>query len=550
MAQEEMAGSEGAYRLIFDANPQPMWVFDLETLRFLAVNDAALRRYGWSRAEFLSMTLEDIRPPEEVPALRRALAETPTGPYRGIWRHRTKDGFDLDVEVTSEDLTFAARPARLVVAVDVTEARRNEAQFRFLAEHVEDAIFRFRFSPTLGFEYVSQACTRLTGYSPEEYYADPKLAVNTLHPDDVPVALALMDTAELPTEPVVLRVRRKDGALVWVEQRVTPINDPDGTRTGVIGVAHDVTDRVLLEAQLRMLATEDTLTGLRNRRGFLLLAVQLLALTQRTGTGATLLYFDVNGLKEINDTYGHAAGDAALMTVADLLRETFRDSDVVGRVGGDEFCVLAAEGSGGNDEALGRFERVLQRHNAETDRPYPLSVTLGTAEADVSGPVSIEDLMAAADAAMYQRKARNDRSQPRATPVASSPEPSGGPSTGHLRVLLADDLAEMRLMLRLTLERDERIRVVGEASDGAEALRLAEELHPDVVVLDLRMPNAHGAQVLPGIRPHAREIIVFTVVAPGAETAHAMSLGADVCINKPDFRSVARTISSLASESQ
>jgi diguanylate cyclase (GGDEF)-like protein/PAS domain S-box-containing protein len=547
-----MAGSDGAYRLLFDANPQPMWVFDLETLRFLAVNDAALGRYGWSRAEFLSMTLEDIRPPKEVPGLLRALVETPSGPYRGTWRHRTKDGSDLDVEVTSEELTFDARPARLVVAVDVTEARRNEAQFRFLAEHVEDAIFRYRFSPTLGFEYVSQACTRLTGYSPEEYYADPKLAVNTLHPDDVPVALALMDAAELPTEPVVLRVRRKDGALVWVEQRVTPIQDPDGTRTGVIGVAHDVTDRVLLETQLRMLATEDALTGLRNRRGFLLLAVPLLALTQRTGTGATLLYFDVNGLKVINDTYGHAAGDTALMTVADLLRETFRDSDVVGRVGGDEFCVLAAEGSGGKDvlEALGRFERVLERHNAEADRPYPLSVTFGTAEADVSGPVAIEDLVAAADAAMYERKARNGRSQPRAALVASSPEPNGDPPTDHLRVLLADDLAEMRLMLRLTLERDERIRVVGEASDGAEALRLAEELHPDVVVLDLRMRNAHGLQVLPRIRPHAREIIVFTVVAQGAETAHALSLGADLCINKPDFRSVARTISSLASQAR
>ena len=266
MEQAEVAGSDGAYRLLFDANPQPMWVFDLETLRFLAVNDAALRRYGYSRTEFLSMTVKDIRPPEEVPALLRALADVPAGAYRGTWRHRTKDGADIDVEVSSEELTFAGRPARLVVGVDVTQLRRNEAQLRFLAERVDDAIFRFRFAPTLGFEYVSQACTRLTGYSPEEYYADPDLAVKTLHPDDVPLALALMDAEEPPTEPVVLRVRRKDGVLVWIEQRVTPIEDPDGTRSGVIGVARDITDRVLLETQLRMLATEDVLTGLRNRR--------------------------------------------------------------------------------------------------------------------------------------------------------------------------------------------------------------------------------------------------------------------------------------------
>src|SRR5205807_7888042 len=94
--------SEGAYQLLFDAHPQPMWVFDLETLRFLAVNDAAVRRYGYSREEFLSMTVKDIRPPEDVPRLLRELARMSPGEYRGTWRHRTQDGSDLDIEVTSQ----------------------------------------------------------------------------------------------------------------------------------------------------------------------------------------------------------------------------------------------------------------------------------------------------------------------------------------------------------------------------------------------------------------------------------------------------------------
>ena len=121
--------SEERHRKLFDNNPHPTWVFDRETLRFLAVNAAAVSRYGYSRDEFLAMTLKDIRPPEDVPALLEAVNILGDEVERhGTWRHRLKDGSIIDVSNTSYSLTFLGRPARVVVVVDVTEAKRAEEE--------------------------------------------------------------------------------------------------------------------------------------------------------------------------------------------------------------------------------------------------------------------------------------------------------------------------------------------------------------------------------------------------------------------------------------
>jgi PAS domain S-box-containing protein len=128
-AEEALRTSEERYRLLFESNPHPMWVYDLETLAFLAVNDAAVRHYGYSRDEFLAMTLKDIRPPEDVPALVENVSRVTEGlDEAGVWRHRKKDGMIIDVEITSHTLAFAGRRAEIVLAHDVTERRRMEAE--------------------------------------------------------------------------------------------------------------------------------------------------------------------------------------------------------------------------------------------------------------------------------------------------------------------------------------------------------------------------------------------------------------------------------------
>ncbi len=128
-SEEALRASEERYRLLFESNPHPMWVYDLETLAFLAVNDAAVRHYGYGHGEFLTMTLKDIRPPEDVPALLENVSQVTKGlDEAGVWRHRKKDGTVIDVEITSHTLTFAGRRAEIVLAHDVTERRKMETE--------------------------------------------------------------------------------------------------------------------------------------------------------------------------------------------------------------------------------------------------------------------------------------------------------------------------------------------------------------------------------------------------------------------------------------
>jgi PAS domain S-box-containing protein len=130
-AEEELLQSEQRYRLLFERNPQPMWVFDLETLFFLEVNDAAIQHYGYAREEFLAMTIKDIRPAEDIPnLLANVSGVTSQHEDAGIWKHRKKDGTIIDVEITAHELTFYGRHAQLVLAYDVTERGTLEEQFR------------------------------------------------------------------------------------------------------------------------------------------------------------------------------------------------------------------------------------------------------------------------------------------------------------------------------------------------------------------------------------------------------------------------------------
>ncbi|HYJ46548.1 MAG TPA: diguanylate cyclase [Pyrinomonadaceae bacterium] len=159
------------------------------------------------------------------------------------------------------------------------------------------------------------------------------------------------------------------------------------------------------EAQLRSLALTDDMTGLYNHRGFFNLVAHHFKGARRTGASSLIFYFDLDGLKRINDTYGHQEGSRAIAATAQVLRETFRESDIIGRLGGDEFAVLAANASAaGINELTARLWENLRLYNEQDILKHPLSLSLGVicVAADSSSP--IEELIARADAAMYEHK--------------------------------------------------------------------------------------------------------------------------------------------------
>lgn len=170
-------------------------------------------------------------------------------------------------------------------------------------------------------------------------------------------------------------------------------------------LAHTAARLAEQQAALRELALVDPLTGLHNRRAFMELADHEMAVCRRTDRDTTLLYIDLDHLKLVNDRHGHAEGDRLIYETANLLRHVFRGSDIVARIGGDEFCVLLARDTESDGAAaLQRLDGALGERNARGDLPHRIELSVGIASCDPGAPHTIDDLIADADRAMYRQK--------------------------------------------------------------------------------------------------------------------------------------------------
>lgn len=234
--------------------------------------------------------------------------------------------------------------------------------------------------------------------------------------DVVLVALSLPDAQGLdvlieaqqtaPTVPLVALSGTPDSSLATQALQLgaqdflvkSEINPEQLARSVCFAIA-----RQQAQLHLRSLSLMDELTGLHNRRGFISLAEQHLKLSARQGVRCALIFIDVDELKHINDNFGHRAGDYALQEVAVLLRQCFRQSDIIGRLGGDEFCILLSD-SGQNGDLLARkrLMRLVSRNNENSERRYALSISLGMVS--VNGPRELEQQINRADALMYEHK--------------------------------------------------------------------------------------------------------------------------------------------------
>jgi diguanylate cyclase (GGDEF)-like protein/PAS domain S-box-containing protein len=204
------------------------------------------------------------------------------------------------------------------------------------------------------------------------------------------------------------------GETYFYDLTVEPLRDAAGAVIGVTCAASDVTDRKRMEESLHAMTMVDDLTGVYNRRGFMTLADQQLKLARRAKSPIILLYIDLDNLKRVNDSLGHQEGDILLSRTAIVLRRSFREADVLARIGGDEFAVLAVEATRKSIETpLRRLRINLDADNALVDDTHRLVLTTGLACYDPADPRTLEKLLSEADRDMYERK-RQKRTSPRA----------------------------------------------------------------------------------------------------------------------------------------
>jgi diguanylate cyclase (GGDEF)-like protein len=171
-----------------------------------------------------------------------------------------------------------------------------------------------------------------------------------------------------------------------------------------------IAERARMEEKLRTMSTTDELTGLYNRRGFLTLANQQLKVANRMKRGVLLIYADVDGLKFINDWFGHQDGDLILVEIANLLNNVFRESDIIARMGGDEFVVFSIETTNVDVETIrNRFDKHLEDYNAKRSNANRISLSAGIVYYKQEHPYSLNEILNRADQLMYEQKKHNRR---------------------------------------------------------------------------------------------------------------------------------------------
>jgi diguanylate cyclase (GGDEF)-like protein/PAS domain S-box-containing protein len=272
-----------------------------------------------------------------------------------------------------------------------------------VVESTGDAIFTTALDGTI--EHWNPGAEQVYGYSAEEIIGrDIATLADGERKDELIEAVALAAQGERIQQFETVNLT-KQNRQIHIALTMCPVMRPGGRVRSISVTARDVSENVALREELINLSLVDALTGLNNRRGFYHLASQQLKVARRTDNSALLIFADIDRMKWINDTLGHKAGDGALIEAADVLRDTFRESDILGRIGGDEFAVLAIEvDPAESEDILERLQNTVELRNAETARKYELALSLGIVTCHPDRNAALEDLMAEADERMYEHK--------------------------------------------------------------------------------------------------------------------------------------------------
>ncbi len=409
-------GQPAALRFDTLVEQSPTGVYVVQDERFVYANPQLGRIFGYEPAELLRLaSVLDVVHPMDRDRVRELLRQRTSGEIDNVpysWRGIRKNGEVRQIETLGRRATFADRAATSGSLIDITERHRfeqelaeREARLRTLIETTPDVVFTCDLAGRItSMNPAGERTAGLPGHSAVgRHLAELIDPAHAEHTRDL-----VQRTAEGQEGTYELPIRTATGS-VMLELRLRVVHR-DGHAVELMGVGRDITVHKQKEEALRSLTLEDELTGLYNRRGFLTLAERHLKLAVRRKIGLLLLFCDVDGLKVINDTYGHAAGDRAIVAAGDLLRRSFRSADIIARLGGDEFTVFPLEAAGNSAQLL--MERLafnVDGYNEASGEPFRLSLSAGVSHFDPDSSWTIQQLLDEADRQLYESRRKRRR---------------------------------------------------------------------------------------------------------------------------------------------
>jgi PAS domain S-box-containing protein len=487
-AEALLRESEERHRKLFDNNPHPTWVFDRETLGFLAVNDAAVRKYGYSRDQFLAMTLKDIRPPEDIPALLKTVRSLGEGTESsGAWRHRLKDRTVIETENTSYALNFLGRAARVVVAVDVTQRKRDEAEKREIMESLAAT------NQELGLR--NREVERATQMK-------SKFLASMSHELRTPLN-AIVGFSDLLAEGTPGRLNDKQKRFV---------NHIKQGSTHLLQLINDILDLSKIEAGQLELHNEEFLV--KDALPEVLSTIAPLAMAKNIRIeqnlhSNSLVRADRVRFKQI--LYNLLSNAVKFTPKGGLI--TIECADL------SEFVQVSVTDTGIGIRAEDQkivFEEFRQVEGSADHAPEGTGLGLAITKRLVEqqgGQISVESEVG--------KGSRFTFTLPEAEPTSKVPEiakaaPASLATTfGRLTplVLIVDDEVSARELLVSYLESEYRVAV---ANSGVEAVKKAQQLRPDAITLDVLMPGSSGFETLAALRKNSETanipVILLSIV--------------------------------------
>jgi diguanylate cyclase (GGDEF)-like protein/PAS domain S-box-containing protein len=400
--------------LITDYCPDVLWSYNLEQQRWNYISPSVERLGGYSVDEALACPLDRFLTAAsyqhflEITAARlEAFLKDESAAYmsRDEVEVVCKDGSTIWCDVTSQcirnengslTLTGVARPI-IERSQAEKDLRASEARYREILNSIEEGYYECDLEGSITF--FNDAACHMYGYNRKEFGGIDYKKLYIEH-ETVKEKFKQVYFTGKPEGGFTMEMRRKDGSSVHVEISISPIRNRDGAISGFRGMARDITERFNFQQQLEYFSMHDQLTGLYNRNYF---EEELRRLSKSRDYPITMISADVNGLKLINDTMGHEHGDRLLKAAADVLKDCLRGSDVLARVGGDEFtAVLPNTDEATADKVIKRIRNTIRKFSEEHHDLY-LSLSLGASTA-YSSDVSFTELFKQADDAMYKDK--------------------------------------------------------------------------------------------------------------------------------------------------